>query len=53
MYKVVMCAQKARIDMYRGLSLVEANGICEYYGWQVALDGNGSFVWSLDIEEDF
>ena len=52
MYKVVMCAQRMRKDMFNGLTLAEANGICEYYGWQVAPDGDGSFVWDLDIEEE-
>jgi len=51
MYKVVMCAQRMRKDMFHGLSLSEAMNICEYYGWEVAPDGG--FVWDLDIEEDF
>lgn len=53
MYKVVMYAQRMRKDMFHGLSLGEAMNICESYGWEVAPDGEGSFVWNLDIEEDF
>lgn len=52
LYKVVMCAQRMRKDMCTHLSFAEATSICEYYGWEIAPEGEGSFVWDLDIEEE-
>ena len=52
MYKIVMCAQVMRQDMFRGLTYDDAVSICEDYGWVVQQDGDGSFEWSLEIEEE-
>lgn len=49
-YKVVMNAQSVKKDMYTGLTLKQAEEICEDYGWEVAPDGG--FVWDLSIEEE-
>lgn len=52
MYKIVMYAGKVKQDMMRGLTEQAAIEICEGYGWEVAPDGDGGFVWSLEVEDD-
>ena len=51
-YKVIMYAGRVEKDMFTGLSHKDAIEICEAYGWAVAPDGDGGFVWDLDIEEE-
>lgn len=52
-YKVVMVSMGGtRRDMFTGLTSERAHEICEDYGWEVAPDGPGSYVWDLEIEED-
>ena len=51
-YKVVMVAGNVRRDMYCGMTESEATECCEFYGWEVAPDGEGGFVWDLEIEEE-
>lgn len=53
MKKIVMVAGSVKKDMYKGLSEKEAVEICEYFGWEVAPDGDGGFVWGMEIEEDY
>lgn len=53
MYKVIMVAGRVKKDMYTGLTEEQAVEICEDYGWEVAPDGEGSFVWDLEIEEEY
>ena len=50
--KIVMRAGSVKRDMYTGLDEKTAEEICEDYGWEVAPDGEGSFVWDLEIEEE-
>ena len=53
LFKVVMVSMGGtRRDMFTGLTSERAVEICEDYGWEVASDGPGSYVWDLEIEED-
>ena len=52
MYKVIMSAGRVTKDMYTDLTWNDAQEICEYYGWEVSPDGDGGFVWDLDIVEE-
>lgn len=52
MFKVVMTAGTVKKDMFTNLTHEQAVGICEDYGWEVAPNGPGSFVWDLEIEEE-
>lgn len=52
MYKIVMVAGRVKRDMYTGLTEAEANEIGDDYGWEVAPDGDGGFVWDLCVEEE-
>lgn len=51
-FKVVMIGGTVKKDMYTGMTHKDAVDICENYGWEVAPDGEGGFVWDLDIEEE-
>lgn len=53
LFKVVMVSMGGtRRDMFTGLTSENALEICEGYGWEVAPDGPGSYVWDLEIEEE-
>ena len=53
LFKVVMVSMGGTCrDMFTGLTSERAHEICEEYGWEVAPDGPGSYVWDLEIEED-
>ena len=51
-YKIVMSAGSVKQDMMRGLTREQAEEICDGYGWEISPDGDGGFVWDLDVEED-
>lgn len=48
-YKVVMCAQIAKVDTGIEGSYAEREEWCEAMGWEASPDGG--FVWDLEIEE--
>ena len=52
MYRVVMVSGRVDREMYTFETEEEAVGCCESYGWDVAPDGDGGFVWDLEIQED-
>ncbi len=51
-FKVVMRAGRVKRDMYTDMTYAEAEAVCDDYGWEVAPDGDGGFVWDLEIDED-
>ena len=51
-YKVIMRSGTVKHDLFVQRSYEEAQEICEDYGWQFAPDGEGSFVWDLEIEQE-
>ena len=51
MYSVVMVAGRVKLTMYTYETEEEALLCCEFYGWEIAPDGDGGFVWDLEIEE--
>lgn len=52
MYKIIMTAGRVKKDMYTGLTWNEANEICEDFGWEVSPDGEGGFVWDMEVVEE-
>lgn len=51
-YKVIMRSGTVKRDLFVQRTHEEAYEICEDYGWEFAPDGEGGFVWDLEIEED-
>lgn len=52
MFKIVMCAGTVRQDAFKGLTYKNALELCEGYGWEISPDGDGGFVWDLEIVEE-
>ena len=51
MFSVVMVSGSVNRIMYVFETEAEAIECCEFYGWEVAPDGDGGFVWDLEIKE--
>ena len=52
MFNVYMVAGKVKKLMYSFETEKQAEECCDFYGWEVAPDGDGGFVWDLEIREE-
>lgn len=50
-YDIIISSGKTKAILYSDLTHRNAVELCEESGWEIQFDGEGSFVWDMEIVE--